>query len=101
MSVVEPSAWQDREHAWWLPAAPDCFLCGEDTSRRPAVYWHGYPGVIVLCPPCAERLGVHLIADSREAALMGGSASFWRTRALRAVRERLTHEEGTDDAAGS
>lgn len=68
-----------------------CSDCG-GAVVPPGVSWWG-DQVLVLHPACAQRLGTHLIMDSREATLAGAPEPHWRRRAAAVVRHRLTVEE--------
>lgn len=87
MSIVVPS----DQGAWW-DASGACFYCGDGRPKDGiTVMWSGRNGVDVwLHIRCAERLGMHLIADSREADLKArraytcphcGSGALWPTLA--------------------
>lgn len=76
----------------WAPESGACLYCGGDAYQAlPAVYWYGDGQAIILHGDCARKLGVHLIADSREAELSRGQP--WRSRAIQIVRSILTKEE--------
>jgi hypothetical protein len=67
-------------------------MCAEAVNQDVCVTWMGTPDAIVLHPVCAEKLGVHLIKDSREAEIAGGTAN-WTRRGIRAVRAGLVAQE--------
>jgi hypothetical protein len=71
-----------------------CDLCGDfvDVVEYPAVMWQG-DRVLLFHTGCASRLGVHLIADAREAELASSHEGRWRNRLIAAVRHRLVAEE--------
>jgi hypothetical protein len=78
----------------WAPTTLDCFLCGAALERADvAIHWHGTTA-LVLHVACAERLGVHLIQDAREALLAAGAAKHWAKRAARAAGAALRAQEG-------
>jgi len=75
------------------PLSGRCSHCGEPRDEAvPIVWWTADGGVLVLHPRCAERLGVHLIQDSREAELAHGGGQ-WSRRAARAAGHALRQAE--------
>lgn len=67
-------------------------MCQDDIAEdQTAVLWSGR-GKIVMHPACAARLGTHLIADSREAALANGDG-YWRGRATRVAKTVMESRE--------
>jgi len=69
---------------WWAPPRCQCWLCG-DVPPGPVVFWTaGADEFLVLCPAHAAYLGLHLIADAREATLATGGPQ-WEPRATRAA----------------
>ena len=75
------------------PAVWQCSECGRRIRRTAPVYWFGALVELLLHPACATRLGVHLIADAREATLAGNPQPHWRQRSVAVVRHRLLAEE--------
>jgi hypothetical protein len=69
-----------------------CLTCGEPVWP-PAVYWQGARGQAFWHGLCAIQLGLHLIGDSREAALAADPEPRWRRRQMAGVRHRLVAEE--------
>lgn len=101
MSIVVPS---DRG-SWWCAKGP-CFYCKTDIATdQVMVMWAGVGFVeyeehegdqgvdIALHIDCAERLGMHLIGDSREARLSAGEG-VWKTRAGTLRKFQLERQEG-------
>ncbi len=86
MCVVHREDW--REH--WAPKDRMCFYCAQYVDA-PAVYWVGASDLL-LHRDCAAELGVHLIADSREAQLAGGESP-WAGRAAKAAGSALRAQE--------
>jgi hypothetical protein len=69
----------DRETQWLDEAPPwSCQKCARPVTP-PAVYWQGLQKLL-FHPECAAKLGPHLIADAREAALAADAAPHWRCR---------------------
>ena len=68
----------------------DCTNCGEPITL-PAVHWE-CARPLLLHTACARSIGVHLIADSREAELASG-VPHWTRRAVRATRGALLVQE--------
>jgi hypothetical protein len=68
-----------------------CADCGDEV-RPPGVYWAGDTDLLFHAA-CALRVGAHLIADSREAELVGSRSAQWRRRARAVTRHRLLTEE--------
>ena len=100
MSIVVPS---DRDH--WSTAKGPCFYCKDDIPRDVVmVMWAGVAAVeyddgpenqavdIALHVRCAERLGVHLLGDTREADLAQGESP-WDQRAMRLPKAKLERQE--------
>lgn len=84
MSIIFPA--DRREH--WAPIERTCQFCSEVVSTgEVGVFWVGDP-LLLLHPPCARSLGTHLIADSREAQLAGGTSP-WTERAARVARQAM------------
>lgn len=77
---------------WWAPQGLTCFTCGRDAGPDEVlVSWIGPEHNIVLHAGCAERLGVALIADSREALLAGAR---WENRATRVAVHAISRRQG-------
>lgn len=53
----------------------ECFSCGGQV-RAPAVHLQGSTGRVSLHPGCAERLGVSIIGDARDARHADPRANF-------------------------
>jgi hypothetical protein len=85
-----------REHLelFWAPDPEQrtYFHCHEPVEP-PAVWWQGATSGILLHAVCAEQLGCHLIADSREAMLASGQQP-WTRRAGLLLRDALQAQEG-------
>lgn len=88
MGIVEPGERfmatdsDDREidvgsfrSIWVNGNDPECFYCGEVIDQKVTmVYWAGHPVNISLHKNCAERLGTHLLKDSRTAEIVEGNS---------------------------
>lgn len=68
-----------------------CSECG-DALAGVAVLWHAAAGELHLHAECAQRLGVHFIADAREARLSSGQPP-WARRAAQAAGRALRAQE--------
>lgn len=90
MSVLYPAEVDE----WWIdtPTPWACIECS-DAIAPPLVYWQTSDRTLLLHADCAARLGPHLIADAREAALAAHPEAHWRRRAIATVRHRLDVEE--------
>jgi hypothetical protein len=85
---------EDRTQ-WWAAERDGtcCFRCGESLDDASAtVFWRGCGGWLELHGPCASRLGMHLIADAREAQPSSGDR-VWVTRATRVLAVGLRRQE--------
>ena len=89
MSVIYPH----QRGEWWAPQAPDCYLCGDTVPGEPAVMWAGIGERLLLHRSCAGELGMHLIADAREADL--ATRPGWARRAARAAGWAMRAQEMT------
>ena len=90
MSVLYPN---DRERREYHELAV-CHYCGAPAPAADvAVYWQCSGTTLLLHTGCARDLGVHLIADSREAQLASGAPRHWHERAARAALEPLYRTE--------
>ena len=88
MTVVHPA----ERAEWWAAPGKPCFYCHNDIpTETPAVEWAGQEHIL-LHPECADKLGVHLIGDAREARLSGGDR-LWTRRVARAARAAMIAQE--------
>lgn len=87
--ILLPS--QRSEH--WSPRDLTCRYCSTELGRDEiGVLWVEEQDLL-FHPTCARSLGVHLIADSREAELARGEHP-WSRRAARAAGAAMKTAEG-------
>ena len=76
-----------------LDAGAACWFCDQGLDGGGAVVWCSRGELLVLHGACAQRLGVHLIADARSLELATGGPT-WARRAARLAGHGLRQAEG-------
>jgi hypothetical protein len=70
---------------WWARCDPRCFYCLEEAPGHSIAVMGAGLHEVALHIGCAERLGLQLIQDAREAKLVGGGEPHWMRRTARAL----------------